>query len=239
MGGNLLSIEGSRHMRNTLWIAVGLALATLGSASTASAVVIYSQNFDGVSAPSPGVDTAGAGFTRSDAHAFIQEDTSGTPGAFSAPNLVYINGLYFAGSGNTSVTSSSSVATVAADTDYTLSLQLAIPAYELFGGGNAGGEFLNLFADNVFVTPTSLTQPALTVGSWVEWTRTFSAATMAGYVGQPLTISFGIQNGNLTGARTLFDNVTLTAVPEPSSLGMLAVGAIGIGIGVMAKKRRE
>jgi hypothetical protein len=225
-------------MRNTLWIAVGLALATLGSASTASAVVIYSQNFDGVSANTPpGVDTAGAGFTRSDAHAFIQEDTSGTPGAFSAPNLVYINGLYFAGSGNTSVTSSSSVAAVAADTDYTLSLRLAIPAYDLFGGGNAGGEFLNLSANNVFVTPTSITQPALTVGSWVEWTRTYSAATMADYVGQPLTISFGIQNGG--GARTQFDNVTLTAVPEPSSLGMLAVGAVGIGIGVIAKKRRK
>jgi hypothetical protein len=62
---------------------------------------------------------------------------------------------------------------------------------------------------------------------------------MAGYVGQPLTISFGIQTANAFGARTLFDNVTLTAVPEPSSLGMLAVGAVGIGIGVMAKKRRE
>ena len=220
-------------MRNTLWIAVGLALATLGSASTASAAVIYSQNFDGV----PAGTTADAGFTSSDANAFIQADTSGTPGAFSAPNLVYINGQYFLGSGNTSVTSSSSVATVAANTDYTLSLRLAIPDYELYGGGNAGGEFLNLSANNVFVTPTSLTQPALTVGSWVEWTRTYSAATMADYVGQPLTISFGIQNG--AGARTLFDNVTLIAVPEPSSLGMLAVGAIGIGIGVMAKKRRE
>ena len=84
------------------------------------------------------------------------------------------------------ITSAAPVATVAADTAYVISM---------FAKGVDGTEaplVLDLLANGVKITPDSSANPALLVGLWREFSRTYDADTMSDYEGQSLTIVVGL-----------------------------------------------
>ena len=79
------------------------------------------------------------------------------------------------------------VATVAADTAYVISM-FAKKADETVHAPVV----LDLLADGVKVTPDQSGNPALLVGLWREFSRTYNADTMSAYEGQSLTIVVGL-----------------------------------------------
>lgn len=77
--------------------------------------------------------------------------------------------------------------------------------------GGATPVVLELLADGVPLTPSSSVNPVLS-DQWQGFSRTYSAASLAGQVGKSLTIRLGIGRG-ASGAQTLFDAVRLSYVP--------------------------
>ncbi len=84
---------------------------------------------------------------------------------------------------------------------YTLSMMARAP------DGAATPVVLDLLADGAVLTRTSSVDPVLT-GEWQEVSRTYDAASLAGVLGQDLTIVLGVDRGSTDG-QTHFDDVLL------------------------------
>ncbi|NQV34594.1 MAG: hypothetical protein HQ515_18010, partial [Phycisphaeraceae bacterium] len=101
------------------------------------------------------------------------------------------------------ITSAASLGTVV-DGDYTLSMIVRGP------DGAAIPVVLDLLANGVLLAPTSSVDPEVT-GDWQEVSRTYDAASLAGVLGQDLTIVLGVARGS-AGGQTHFDDVLLTSL---------------------------
>jgi len=77
----------------------------------------------------------------------------------------------------------------------------------MVANGGATPVVLELLAGGVVVTPSSLVDPTLTA-DYQEFSRTYDAASLAGFLGEPLTIRLGVGR-NAEGDQTRFDNVDL------------------------------
>ncbi len=115
--------------------------------------------------------------------------------------------------------------TLEANTTYTLSVDIG-DLVAGSDGGASGTPAVNLgygsfTGENVVLTLDQRNQPPQTDGDWVTWTGEFTTSSMPIGFGEQLRIE--LTNGTNVG---WFDNVRLSAttVPEPTSLGMLAVG---------------
>lgn len=130
--------------------------------------------------------------------------------------------------GDTRIVSAAPLAVVQSGMTYTISALVGGPASP-DNGPLAGPLAFHLLANGLEVTPTTFVNPT-TPGSSLFQTisRTYNAATMAPYLGQSLTIRLGVEDANNLGNRVVFDNVQFEAVPEPSSLAMLAFGMISL-----------
>ncbi len=107
----------------------------------------------------------------------------------------------------------------------------------LWAEGNAGAGLpvvFDLLANGTPLTPTSSVSPAVVNGTYQEFTRSYDAATMAAVSGQDLTIQFGLGLTPDLGGQVRFDDVSATAIPEPSSLAVLGLG----GLALLALRRR-
>ena len=105
--------------------------------------------------------------------------------------------------------SAESLGNLAAGSNYTLSAMLI---------GNADPVTFELRAGGVALTPSSSVTP-VAPGDWEVISRTYNAADIVAYVGQPMTIVVGTSRPGegepaLTGSRGRFDNVSLSYVPE-------------------------
>ena len=76
---------------------------------------------------------------------------------------------------------------------------------------------------------TSVTDPTPAPGSWASWQTTFVAGATG--AGDPLRIDL-VSNG----IQVQFDNITLSAVPEPASL---AIWGVVIAGGLLVARRRK
>jgi len=119
------------------------------------------------------------------------------------------------------IVSDAPVAAIESGLTYTLSMVATGP------DGPATPVVLELLADGVALTPSSSVDPALS-GDWREFSRTYDAASLAGHVGESLTIRLGVDRG-AGGGQTCFDAVSLSYVEPVVSLvenfDSLAVGA--------------
>ena len=123
-------------------------------------------------------------------------------------NISFVGGNQFFGAngggwGNPAgglITSAASLGIVG-DATYVLSMTARAP------DGAATPVVLDLLADGVVLTPTSSVDPALT-GEWQEVSRTYDAASLAGVLGQDLTIVLGVGRG-ASGAQSHVDDISL------------------------------
>jgi hypothetical protein len=91
-------------------------------------------------------------------------------------------------------------------------LNLSMWAKDTDDGGPALPVVLELLAGGSVISATSSVDSDLTLSiDWMEFTRTYDAATMAAVAGQDLTIRFGIEMGG-GGAQTALDDVSLDLV---------------------------
>jgi len=119
------------------------------------------------------------------------------------------------------IVSDAPVATVENGLTYVLSMLATGP------DGPATPVVLELLADGVALTPSSSVDPQLS-GDWKEFSRTYDAASLAGHIGESLTIRLGVGRG-ASGGQTCFDAVSLSYVEPIVSLvenfDSLAVGS--------------
>ena len=99
------------------------------------------------------------------------------------------------------IVSDAPVATVESGLTYVLSMLATGP------DGPATPVVLELLADGVALTPSSSVDPVLS-GDWKEFSRTYDAASLAGHIGESLTIRLGVGRG-ASGGQTCFDAVSL------------------------------
>jgi hypothetical protein len=110
---------------------------------------------------------------------------------------------------------------------YIISVTVGGPA----GGPRSQGIAFELLADGVALVPDS--QVDVTPGNdgFEVISRTFDAASLAGFVGQDLSIVVGVTDDNTAGNRIIFDDVTMTPapIPEPSSALLVGLAALMVG----------
>jgi len=134
------------------------------------------------------------------------------------------------------IVSDAPLGTVEANATYTLSVLANA------NGAGATPVVFDLLADGVVITPSSSVDPTLS-GEWQEFSRTYDPASLASFVGQDLTILLGVGRG-ASGTQTRFDSVSLSfttsptsAVPEPSTFALAALGLLGLAF--CARRRRR
>jgi hypothetical protein len=122
-------------------------------------------------------------------------------------------------------------ATLHANTTYTLSAYVgersdtgAWPGAALDLGYGAGG-------GSNLLTPNTTTAPQPPAGGWQLWTTTFVTGASPAGLGQPLRVDL-VANG----IQVQFDSVQLNATPEPSSIVLYSLGALGL---LVAARRRR
>jgi hypothetical protein len=109
-------------------------------------------------------------------------------------------GTWSGGTGTTAG-SAASLGDIAGGRTYTLSAMV---------NGSAGPLVFDLLAGGVALTPSSSVTPSLPTSGWQEISRTYDAAAVGNYLGQPMTIVLGTGDKNLVGTRVVFDNVSLS-----------------------------
>jgi len=133
--------------------------------------------------------------------------------------------------GNSSVVSASSLGIIAAGLDYTISAIIGGPAV----GPISGPLAFHLLANDVALAPTFEVNPD-TSGAFQTISRTYSAASLAAFVGQDLKIQVGVAGDNNIGNRVIFDDVSLVAIPEPTMPLLLGLGGFAL---VFLRSRRK
>lgn len=122
--------------------------------------------------------------------------------------------IFAAWGGQARVETVSAVGTVAAGNTYTISAMIDGPA----GGPIDGPLAFHLLANGVQLTPSAIVDVPLPGGNGFQTiSRTYDASSIAGHIGESLTIIVGVEDTNTLGNRMIWDNVSLDVVAAPSS----------------------
>ena len=214
-------------------------------AAVAGGTAVFSDASTSTTVDVPGWVTATGWLPSYDVPANRSGSVGAENPAFHGNNYYLTNGSAWGNDFGGAIESAASLGLVASGESYTLSMFVrdnndglyeTAPGSGIFASERVGGRTLDLLADGVLLTPSSFTGTEGAAGTWNEFTNTYDAASLAAVVGQNLTIRVGWAMG-VTGTQSELDNVTLTsasAIPEPTSLSLLALGALGL----VRRKRR-
>lgn len=141
------------------------------------------------------------------------------------------------GIGGVKLVTAGTLATIQPNTTYTLTVALGVRTDFPVAGVLLGNAYVDLLANGSAPVGAALGLDAntLPVGSFQDYSVTFSTGASGGVVGQALTADIGYVATSNSGI--MMDNVRLDAssVPEPATLGVLLVG----GVALMGRRRRE
>ena len=208
---------GARFMngRTTLGVAF-LAISTFAATSSAVPITVVNHSFeDGSSDPLPGwANNIGGVHT--------QPSIAPTPDPGDNDRMRWSNGgivySYQVLSGPNS--------TLAANTTYTLSVDLGDRNDTPFGGADIRLGTGSTMGANL-LTPTSSLTSVPPDGGWTLWTFVYTTGAAPANLNEALRIEL-----KSLGVQTQFDNVRLDAVPvpEPNSAILLALGCVALGL---------
>jgi hypothetical protein len=154
-------------------------------------------------------------------------------GSQSAFMQVYFNGT------TSSLTSTNSLGTIAANTTYTLTVAIGAPTTPSSldnvsgtSGETASQADISLLANGGVASEFTLVNTSVPVGTEADYTTTFTTGASGGFIGEALTIQLEADKAFYPGDAAdpgdesiLFDNVRLTATPEPSTWALMLGGA--------------
>ena len=192
------------------------AVLEFDNAAAPSALATYSDSTTGSAVDIPGWINA-TGWTAT------YDWASGGSGSISRQNAASPYGEYFymtngsdySNPNGGAIQSANDLGMISGGESYTISMN---------ANGSSTLLFLQILANGVAITPSSTVDPG---GAWRTVSSTYDAASLASYTGQALTIRVGWEMGS-AGTQSMLDNVTLTSIPEPTSLSLLALGALGL-----------
>jgi PEP-CTERM motif len=189
----------------------------------------------------------GLGLAVSAGSGLVNFSDNSTGGVVDVPGWTYVRGggdLYVNGfdgpltpgfhalgswGGNTLIETAAAVGTVATGQDYTITVLVGGPGSPANGPIDGPLEF-NLLANGVALTPTSFVNVPDTAdgSSWYTMSRTYSASSLTGNIGETLKIQVGVASTNNLDERVIYDNVSFDAVPEPSAALLGGLGLLGL-----------
>ena len=133
--------------------------------------------------------------------------------------------VFAAWGGQARVVTASSLGNITAGLDYTISAMIGGPD----SGPISGPLAFHLLADGVELASTSSVDPTLpNDGDFQSISRTYAAADLVGFIGQEMTIVVGVTDDNTIGNRVIFDDVSLVAIPEPTTPLLLGLGGFAL-----------
>jgi len=203
-----------------------MAIVLGGFVATAPAQIIFNENFDGGYSGAFGTSQYFGGAPTAYANAVIA--SGGNPnGAWQETMTTTTWGDYYAGqlqlmtvSGNTDANPSDYVLSFDANGSQAANIQLGLQSWQ--GNYFGGSQLIN----------ATLNDQLTAANQW----QTFSVnlGTIAGAVPTGATWQFNFQinswqwNGPGNTDTLTIDNVVLTVVPEPASLALMGLGAVGL-----------
>ena len=143
------------------------------------------------------------------------------------------------GAGKTSsITTSASLGTVAANMLYTLTVALGNRNDNLFF--DTGTYTIDLLANGVSIAEATKAGSSISHGTFSDLSATFTSAASGPLIGESLTIRLSATAGSASD-EGIFDNVRLTAtpVPEPNSSLLLEIAAAGTGLLALGRRAFE
>jgi hypothetical protein len=222
------------------------ALVTLqvvtGTNASAASITVPNYSFE-TNPGGPGDSGTLSGWSGGNSGTFFPTVGSG---GYVAEDGSYVGFVYVNGNGSAQeLTSSSSLATIALNETYTLTVALG---NDMTSSSNNGGQLsanIALLANGSIITGASLTGlvPTDAGGVMTDYMVSFTTTggANAGLIGDTLKIQLGQDAGHSDYPVAEFDNVrldgTVSAVPEPSTWAMM-LGGVGV-LGLMIQRRRQ